>query len=208
MNTLDHPHVLTIMDWEVNPNNAWYLMPLADSDLVFRMRRLPLNATDQIKTIEQIGQGLTFLHRSGVVHRDLRMDNILLFGENAVIGDFGLARFTKKAKKTFPSEVPGTRSRSIVSIFHNRSGLSDEQKDIELFGRLVISIVAGKVEFLSGPSFHQLFGESPLAKIIRRCIEPVPKKRFQTMEQVCQELKSVSTQSVEEIAASFPNQKM
>ncbi len=91
---LEHPHIVPLYDYWREPDRAYIVMrymrggslrDLMESEGV-------LDATVISKLLEQVGSALTFAHRNGVVHRDVKADNILLDEDgNAYLSDFGIA---------------------------------------------------------------------------------------------------------------------
>jgi RNA polymerase sigma factor (TIGR02999 family) len=91
--TLRHPRILPLLDSGECNGRLWYAMPLvAGESLGARLRRagrLPVDET--IRIVAEVCEGLVVAHDRGVIHRDLKPDNILL-DPHAVIADFGIAK--------------------------------------------------------------------------------------------------------------------
>jgi serine/threonine-protein kinase len=90
---LRHPRILPLLDSGECDGRLWYTMPLvAGESLGARLRREGrLSIDDTIRILSEICEGLVAAHDRGVIHRDLKPDNILL-GPGAVIADFGIAK--------------------------------------------------------------------------------------------------------------------
>src|SRR3954469_11127739 len=91
--TLQHPHILGLIDsGEVN-GTAYYVMPFVDGEsLRDRLRRehqLPVG--DAIRLASEVASALDYAHRHGVIHRDIKPENILLHDGAALVADFGIA---------------------------------------------------------------------------------------------------------------------
>ena len=98
--SLVHPHILPIFDSGTarvtpgGPDEPYYVMPFIEGeslrDRLNREGQLPTEAAFQI--IRQIGAALTHAHIHGVIHRDVKPENILLQGDQTLLADFGIAR--------------------------------------------------------------------------------------------------------------------
>ena len=91
---LQHPHILPVFDSGESAGHLWYTMPFVDGEsLGARLRREQrLEIPVVMRLIREIADALEHAHARGVVHRDLKPDNVLLSGEHAVIADFGVAK--------------------------------------------------------------------------------------------------------------------
>jgi tRNA A-37 threonylcarbamoyl transferase component Bud32 len=91
--TLQHPHILGLIDsGEVN-GTAYYVMPFVDGeslrDRLVREKQLPVS--DAVRLATEVASALDYAHRHGVVHRDIKPENILLHDGRALVADFGIA---------------------------------------------------------------------------------------------------------------------
>ena len=90
---LNHPNILAIHD-SGNANGVlYYVMPMVEGeslgDRLAREKRLP--ADEAIRLAREVAEGLQYAHSRGVVHRDMKPDNVLLQAGHALIADFGIA---------------------------------------------------------------------------------------------------------------------
>src|SRR3954467_12042036 len=91
--TLQHPHILGLIDsGEVN-GTAYYVMPFVDGEsLRDRLRReQQLPVSDAVRLATGVAAALDYAHRHGVIHRDIKPENILLHDGRALVADFGIA---------------------------------------------------------------------------------------------------------------------
>jgi serine/threonine-protein kinase len=91
--TLQHPHILGLIDsGEVN-GTAYYVMPFVDGeslrDRLKRERQLPV--ADAVRIAREVASALDYAHRHGVIHRDIKPENIMLHDGSALVADFGIA---------------------------------------------------------------------------------------------------------------------
>ena len=95
---LQHPHILTVLDsgmaGDAGAEQLWYTMPFVDGESLYdrlnRERRLPLD--DAVRIATEAARALGYAHQQGVVHRDVKPENILLTRDGTtLVGDFGIA---------------------------------------------------------------------------------------------------------------------
>lgn len=92
--TLQHPHILPLYDSGEAGGLLYYVMPFAEGESLrqrlAREQQLPLGAALQIT--REVGSALQYAHAHGVVHRDIKPEDIMLSADQAVVADFGIAR--------------------------------------------------------------------------------------------------------------------
>jgi eukaryotic-like serine/threonine-protein kinase len=91
--TLQHPHILGLIDsGEVN-GTAYYVMPFVEGeslrDRLRREKQLPIN--DAVRIATEVASALDYAHRHGVIHRDIKPENVMLHDGSALVADFGIA---------------------------------------------------------------------------------------------------------------------
>ncbi len=189
---LQHPHILPVFDSGTakQPGSAveslWFTMPyVAGESLRQRLAREPqLPLRDAVRIALEVADALGYAHGQGLVHRDVKPENILLSGDHCVIADFGVARALDAAG--------GERLTETGITFGTPLYMSPEQAsaDRRLDGRSdIYSLGCVLYEMLAGdPPFT---GRTAQAIIARRLSEPVP--RLRTLRDV--------PESVEEVVA-------
>jgi len=96
---LRHPHILPLYDSGEADGLLYYVMPLVEGESlrerIDRERQLPID--DALAIARDVADALGYAHARGVVHRDVKPENILLEGRHAVVADFGIARALRAA---------------------------------------------------------------------------------------------------------------
>src|SRR4051794_19234551 len=91
--TLQHPHILGLIDSGEVSGTAYYVMPFVEGeslrDRLTREKQLPI--ADAVRLATEVASALDYAHRHGVVHRDIKPENILLHDGAALVADFGIA---------------------------------------------------------------------------------------------------------------------
>ncbi len=105
--TLQHPHILGLIDsGEVN-GTAYYVMPFVEGeslrDRLTREKQLPV--TDAVRIATEVAAALDYAHRHGVIHRDIKPENVLLHDGSALVADFGIALAVSSAGGTRMTET-------------------------------------------------------------------------------------------------------
>ena len=169
---LNHPHILPLLDSGDASGVLYYVMPYvaADSLRTRLARESRLSVDESIRLTCEIAGALDYAHRSGVVHRDVKPENILLVDNHAVVADFGIARAISRAG----GEGLTTAGLAIGTPAY----MSPEQAggEMEVDGRSdIYSLGCVCYEMLAGePPFT---GPNPIAVIAKRMVETAPRIR-------------------------------
>src|SRR5712691_1159713 len=94
-----HPHILPLLDSGEAGGFLYYVMPYVEGeslrDRLARHGELPIH--DAVKILIEVADALAYAHAHGVVHRDIKPDNVLLSGRHALVMDFGVAKALSEA---------------------------------------------------------------------------------------------------------------
>jgi serine/threonine-protein kinase len=169
---LSHPNILPLLDSGSAEETLFYVMPLVEGeslrDRIHREKQLPLE--DALKITEQVAAALAYAHSRGVVHRDIKPDNIMLSSGQAVVADFGIARAVDAAggeQLTQTGTAIGTPAYMSPEQSAGESDV-DARSDIYALGCVLFEMLAGEPPYT---------GTTPGAIIAKRLSTPVPDVR-------------------------------
>ncbi|MGE5101699.1 MAG: serine/threonine-protein kinase, partial [Deltaproteobacteria bacterium] len=90
---LQHPHIVPVLAAGEMDGLPWFTMPFVEGEsLRQRLTRGPLPINEAIGILREVAKALAYAHERGVVHRDIKPDNVLITGGTAVVTDFGIAK--------------------------------------------------------------------------------------------------------------------
>ena len=151
---LNHPHILTLLDsGEAGGGEfLYYVMPVATGeslrDRLARGGALPVR--DAIRLATEISEALAHAHGHGLVHRDIKPDNVLLSGGHAVVVDFGIAKAVGQARDAAPLTMEGMSVGTPVYMAPEQAsgdGVVDHRADIYAVGAVLFEMLTGEPPF-------------------------------------------------------------
>jgi len=219
---LNHPNICTLHD--VGPN--YLVMELIDGPtLADRIEQSALAATEIVDIVRQVTAAFEEAHRRGVLHRDLKPGNIMLAGRRhsadaatVKVLDFGLAKVAQSdhdATRTVAGTVMGTPAYMAPEQVEGQA--LDERSEIFSFGAVLYEMLTRRRAF-EGASLVDVLNavvrsdpapsNAPpgLDRIVRRCLQKEPAKRYQSMAELRAALETVRhSVSAKPIATTQPS---
>ena len=102
---LHHPNVVPVLSAGILGNLPYFIMPFVSGEsLRARMARGPLSIRETVGILRDVTRALAYAHASGIVHRDIKPDNIMLTGSAAVVTDFGVAKAVSASRNRYVAE--------------------------------------------------------------------------------------------------------
>ncbi len=222
VNQINHEHIVEISDFgkeldaDGKPTAVYFVMELLHGEtLGARIAKGPLSIERALHIIRQLASALAAAHRLGVVHRDVKTDNVFLIkrqgdADYVKVLDFGVAKLTQPTSaaptvSTMDGAIIGTPTS--MSPEQASGGVVDQRADIYAVGVLLYLLLSGRLPIdadnfgkliallLTKPPpplpSKNLLGEniSPeLAAVVMRCLEKDPAKRPQSMDALVEAL--------------------
>ena len=174
---LQHPHILPLLDSgatdEASPR-PYYVMPYVDGESLRQRltREGPLAVAEALRLVRETGEALHYAHGEGLIHRDVKPENILLSQSHALVADFGIARAAGVAAGV---TAHGERLTQAGMSMGTPAYMSPEQAEGELGVDAradQYSLACVLYELLAGqPPFT---GHNFAAVLARQLLDPVP----------------------------------
>lgn len=163
---LSHPNVVSVYD--VDDSDEYQILVteiiIGPTLKTYIQDNHPLPIEEVVSLSRMILDGIGHAHDSGVIHRDIKPQNILLNEQNDVkITDFGIAKAMSETRMTETNQVMG--SVQYISPEQAKGQTTDERTDIYSFGIVLYEMLAGDVPF---------HGETPVSIAIKQISEPMP----------------------------------
>jgi tetratricopeptide (TPR) repeat protein len=213
---LQHPHVVPLLTAGASGDLLYYVMPfIAGESLRVKLARdgeLPVN--EAVRILREVVDALAYAHRNGVVHRDIKPDNVLLSEGHAVVTDFGVAKAVSASSGRSSLTSLGVALGTPAYMAPEQAAADphvDHRADIYAVGALAYEMLAGRTPFIAPtpqaqlaahitqapePLSHHRPAVTPvLNAILMRCLEKRPADRWQTAGELASQLEAVATPS-------------
>jgi serine/threonine-protein kinase len=173
---LQHPHILPVYDSGAADGFLYYVMPYVDGqslrDRLARQGELPVHAA--LKLLVEIVDALGYAHGRGVVHRDVKPDNVMLSGRHALVMDFGVAKAVSEASGRNQLTTAGVALGTPAYMAPEQAAADphlDHRVDIYAVGVMAYELLAGRPPFVGGTP------QQVLAAHVTQAPEPVTRYR-------------------------------
>ena len=211
-----HPHILPLLDSGDAGGFLYYVMPYVEGESLrgrlARQGELPIH--EAVKILAEVCDALAYAHARGVVHRDIKPDNVLLSGRHALVTDFGVAKALSEATGRQQLTTAGVALGTPAYMAPEQAAAEpniDHRVDIYALGVLGYELVSGRPPFTGRTAQEVLAAhitQKPqplcarrvacppeLESVILRCLEKLPADRWQSADELLAELEPLATPS-------------
>jgi len=222
---LDHPNICTVHESDEAEGKPFISMAyIQGQSLKDKLESGPLELEEALNTATQIAEGLREAQNKEIVHRDIKSGSIMVADRGqAKIMDFGLARKTEETLLTKEGSTMGTIA--YMSPEQTQGEKVDLRTDIWSFGVVLYEMLTGELPFKGEHEqavVYSILKENPkpitsiksdipvsVEQVVSRALEKDPNKRYQQIDELIDDLKSISAGIVpEEIRARIKKEKL
>ncbi|CAM4222497.1 Stk1 family PASTA domain-containing Ser/Thr kinase [Lacicoccus alkaliphilus] len=206
---LSHPNIVNVLDVDETDEYQLLVTEVVDGPTLkqYIEENHPISIEESVRLAVEVLTGIEHAHHRGIIHRDIKPQNILLDSEHRVrITDFGIAKALSETRMTETNQVMG--SVQYISPEQAKGQDTDERTDIYSFGIVLFELLTGRVPF-SGETpvsvaLKQISEELPeiddyrpipqgLKNIILRCTEKKPADRYRHVDMILADLSKYDT---------------
>ncbi|MBY0491675.1 MAG: protein kinase [Gemmatimonadaceae bacterium] len=227
--SLQQANIVPLLQMGTCDGLPWYTMPFVDGrSLRAHLREAPpgggLPLADVLRVLRDIGRALAYAHARGVVHRDIKLDNLLLSGGTAVVTDFGIAKAIGASQSTDATTTLTRDGHSVGSPAYMAPEQIaadpeiDGRADLYALGCLAYELLTGRPPFAALTPAQTLAAhltatpervtvyrpDTPpaLAALVQQCLEKLPAARPASARDVLTRLESISVTSTPVVRAN------
>ncbi len=167
---LQHPHILPLYDYGAEDDILYLVMAYIDGgSLGTLIDRGPLPPKQVENLLRQIGAALDYAHREGVIHRDIKPDNILLDKEgNALLADFGIAKLSGGSASNLTATGGLVGTPAYMAPEQGRGDEITGSADLYSLGVVIYEMLTGRQPYSA---------DTPMQVVIKHMNEDVPSIR-------------------------------
>jgi serine/threonine-protein kinase len=186
---LQHPHIVPVLSAGETDGLPFFIMPFVDGEsLRARLSRGPLSVREAVSILKDVSRALVYAHGRGIIHRDIKPDNILLSSGAATVTDFGVAKALSASREGIRSET-ATRTGTITLVGtsigtpaymapEQAAGdpNTDHRADLYALG------IVGYEMLVGTPPFHGRAPQQLLAAQLTEAPPPIASRRYDVPE--------------------------
>lgn len=211
---LTHPHILPLHDSGETDGFLYYVMPYIEGDTLRERieKEGELPVAEAVRIIREVVDALAFAHSKGVVHRDIKPDNVMLSGRHAMVTDFGVAKAISEATGRNQLTTAGVALGTPAYMSPEQATADphvDHRADIYAVGAMAYELLTGRVPFVGATpqavlAAHVTEEPEPVSKyrdqvsgeleaVVMKCLAKKPADRWQSADEIMPYLDTVAT---------------
>jgi tRNA A-37 threonylcarbamoyl transferase component Bud32 len=203
MAKLNHPRIVSVFDFGQTEEDLYYfIMEFVDgTDLRHVISAGGLSSKEALALVPQICEALQYAHEEGIVHRDVKPENILLDKKGRVkISDFGLAKLLDKPATAYTLTAAGhtmgtPHYMAPEQIEH--PGQVDHRADIYSLGVVFYEMLTGELPIGKfAPPSEKVHVDVRLDNVVLRSLEKEPERRYQFASEVKTDVETINAGTV------------
>lgn len=189
---LKHEHILPLFEFGEEQGRLFLVTPYIEGGtLARRLQSGPLSFSEAYQLFSALVQAIAYIHKRGVIHRDLKPPNILLDQEEDQVYirliDFGIASL-QGAVASPPLTTAGNEMGTIAYMAPERlNGIAAPSNDIYSLGVILYQMLVGHLPTPDNPAQTHL--PQPLEAVIRRCTAMQVEERYTSADELLQSFK-------------------
>jgi tRNA A-37 threonylcarbamoyl transferase component Bud32 len=202
MAKLNHPLIVSVFDFGQTEEGLYYfIMEFVDgTDLRHVIRAGELSPKEALAFVPQICEALQYAHEEGIVHRDVKPENILLDKKGRVkISDFGLAKLLDKPATAYTLTAAGHKMGTphyMAPEQIEHPGQVDHRADIYSLGVVFYEMLTGELPIgRFAPPSQKVQVDVRLDKVVLRTLEKEPERRYQHASEVKTDVETIKADS-------------
>ncbi len=204
LSEMNHPHIIKVLDHGITPDYAWYATEfMTRGDLAKRITQGKVTSQQAKDYILTIADGLSALHKRGIVHRDIKPSNILFSNDDTlVIADLGIAK-DLAANETFTMHGDVLGTPYYMSLEQINGTPVDQRSDIYSVGIVLYELLTGERPFTGNSIMEVIYKHTThnlltlpetleeWQAIINKILAKNPVDRYQNMEEFIAAVKAI-----------------
>ena len=215
--SLQHPHVVPVLSAGTADGLLYYIMPYIEGEsLAARLARTgALPVGEAVRILRDVSDALAYAHGRGVVHRDIKPDNIMLAGRHALVTDFGVAKAVSASVNRSMALTTGGVTIGTPTYMAPEQAAADpnldHRADIYALGVVAYEMLCGRPPFMAPTpqamlaahvtqnpdpvNAHRQTIPADISQIVMRCLEKHPADRWQSAAELGEKLEIATTPS-------------
>jgi serine/threonine-protein kinase len=181
---LQHPHIVPVLTAGETDQLPFFIMPFVEGEsLRTRLARGPLSVREAVSILKDVARALVYAHGRGVIHRDIKPDNILLSGGSATVTDFGVAKAISASREKSAPQAGRTGTITLVGTSIGTPAYmapeqaagdpaTDHRADLYALG------IVGYEMLVGTPPFHGRAPQQLLAAQLTEAPPPISSRRY------------------------------